>query len=240
LGEITAGQSNSAGVWLHTQSEDNSFLTKLSTPAGFSLAYPWAQLSHLKTISPQGQWLVATDPETQETVILEGAHLTPQARFPFSTSVAFSADEQWVALLYGQEIQLKQLPSLELAQTFPSPAGSPNGCVAFAPHQPWLAYYQPQGGAVIWDVFTREIVGQFTTSNPTNLCFVAFLPEQNELMTLEGDILRWRKLGKAEPGRELTLFTSPDYLVLSPNGRWLAVQAGEELFVLNLEQFLEE
>lgn len=244
LGEITAGQSYSAGVWLNSQTEENSFLTKLSAPAGSSLAYPWEQLGRLKLVSPTGQWLVFTDEETEETVIVEGQHLTTHAHFSLSSSVAFSGDEQWVALLYEAEIQLKQLPSLELRHTFPLPAGSAQGCVALAPDQPWLAYVSHPAGGWVWNYETGQLVAELPAAGASQMaCTAVFVPGRPLLLTsAEGNgqpALQSWQLPAGQPLRQLPLVAAGE-LRFSPNGRWLAIQAEEELFVLSLEELLQE
>lgn len=170
-------------------------------------------------------------PEKVKSIVTNSPNNEPSTSFAYNT--------QFLALFSKQTFLIYQLPEVELIAEIPLPAGFTNldpkqGCLAFAPEQPWLTYYQPGVGLLMLDVTTQETVQQFTTSGKSKFCFLAFAPEKNELVTLEGDVLRWRTVGQAEPGRELQLFTTPSRLALSPNGRWLALQDGQGVYLLDL------
>lgn len=192
----------------------------------------WLQDEFVLEYLQQGEWVVRDSqlysPQTVDPLPLPPAELA-----------AFAHHAQLLALLSEENFLIYQLPEVELVAEIPLPVGFTNldpkqGCLAFAPEQPWLMYYQPEVGLLMIDVTTQETVQQFTTSGKSKFCFLAFAPEQNELVTLEGDVLRWRTVGQAEPGRELQLFTTPSRLALSPNGRWLALQDGQGVYLLDL------
>ena len=151
---------------------------------------------------------------------------TPQA-------IAIAADGQHIALDCGDRIDIHLVDSGELLISLPSIAVGFDGSIAFATEAA-LVVVAVGDGIELWDLHERRLERLVRTEITT--WGVAFIPHQPWIAAVGENILELRSTQDGSLVRMITCDHAPiSSFAVSPNGRLVAIAAGEVVQIWQLD-----